>query len=341
MHRGTLHEMIKNETNKCAKQQIDTKPPVSGGASAAVAQQPAAVTAISLKRQQQQCSDIDNNRHAPSQQQHTSIPQRTVNRFTDEVDDNECDQKPLSKSDLIRKFDTKYKQTESVDNKPVHHRSSYEESQSFQCENDSDELENDENIQNSNSEEVAHDFDEHRNRFSESESTTIANNNYANANANANANVNAYSGGSTNANGNETIPPKPLPRTSRNNSVSSLSSEHSLTIANTIEESAGRPVAKPRTTTTSYKVHLLYPSNISFSYIFRFAHCTRTDTRTKEHTFTQTMWFSILCDFQFSFLFIWSWVHFVNVPLFLSFVSFVGHFLIIFKYFVVIWHHFY
>lgn len=263
VHRGTLHEMIKNETNKCAKQQIDTKPPVSGGAAAPAQPPVAAVTTISSKRQQQPCSDIDNNRHVSSQQQQQLT---SINRYTDEVDDNECDQKPLSKSDLIRKFDTKYKQTEAVDNKAVHHRSSYEESQAFQCVNDSDELENDENIQNSNSEEATHDFDERRNRFTECEPSTIANNNYANVNAIANSNV--YSGGSTNANGNDAIPPKPLPRTSRNNSVSSLSSEHSLSIANTIEESAGRPVAKPRTTTTSYKVHLLYPSNIFFSYIF-------------------------------------------------------------------------
>lgn len=307
MHRGTLHEMIKNETNKCAKQQIETKPPMAGGATA---QPPPTVTAFTSKRQQQQCNDIENNRHVSSQQHTSSIQQRAVNRYTDEVDDNECDQKPLSKSDLIRKFDTKYKQTESVDNKPVHHRLSYEESQSFQCANEPDEIENDENIQNSNSEEATHDFDEYRNRFSECESSTIANNNYANANAS----VNAYSGGSTNANGNETIPPKPLPRTSRNNSVSSLSSEHSLSIANPIEESIGRPVAKPRTTTTSYKVHLLSTKHF---FSFCFAHCTHAHKKKHTHIYKQNVVFNfvifIIVFVHFSSLFNWSWVHYVNI----------------------------
>lgn len=248
VHRGTLHEMIKNETNKCAKQPIETK--------AAVTPAPAAVSATdaSITKRQQHSNDIDNNRHVT---QYTSMQQRTLNKYTDqEVDDDECNQKPLSKSDLIRKFDTKYKHSDSVDNKPAH-RTSYDENQAFQCtNNDSDELENDENIQNSNSEETAHDF-EYRNQFSESESITIANNNYTNPNANMNAcSGGGGGGGGANANGNESIPPKPLPRTSRNNSMTSLSSEHSLTIvANTIEDSIGRPVAKPRTTTTSYKVH--------------------------------------------------------------------------------------
>lgn len=215
VHRGTLHEMIKNDANKCAKQ-IETKAPA---------------TAPSSLRQQ--CSDVDN------RQTHTTN-QRTANKYS-EVDDNDS-AKPLSKLDLIKKFDSKYQQSESVDNKPVDnkqsHRSSYEESQTFSTV--PDEVENDENIQNSNSEERL-DI-EIGGRFSESESTTVANNNHKNGNA--------YGG---NANGNDSIPPKPLPRTSRNNSVSSLSSEHGISIANPIEET-GRPVAKPRTTTTSYKV---------------------------------------------------------------------------------------
>lgn len=237
--------MIKNDANKCAKQ-IETKVPVT-------------TTAQSSLRQQS--SDVDN------RQTHTTIQRSTANKYN-EVDDNDS-AKPLSKLDLIKKFDSKYKASESVDNKQSH-RSSYEESQKFNTV--PDEVENDENIQNSNSEEpVAHDIEHRGNRFSECESITIANNNQTNNYAN----VNAYSGGSTNANGNESVPPKPLPRTSRNNSVSSLSSEHSLSIANTIDETAGRPVAKPRTTTTSYKVHPSTQTLLHF--VLHIAH-TNTNT---------------------------------------------------------------
>lgn len=211
VHRGTLHEMIKNDANKCAKQ-IETK---------------AAVTAPMSIRQQS--SEVDN-RHA------LASMQKTTNKYHD-VDDNNESAKQLSKLDLIKKFDSKFKQPETVDNKQSH-RSSYEDSQKLNTV--ADEVENDENIQNSNNEQT---IDvEIRSPANESESSTVANNNYKNGNT--------YGG---NANGNETIPPKPLPRTSRNNSISSLSSEHSISIANPIEE-FGRPVAKPRTSTTSYKV---------------------------------------------------------------------------------------
>lgn len=209
VHRGTLHEMIKNDANKCAKQ-IEIKSPVTP-----------APTSL-----RQQSSEIDN-RHAI---------QKPVNKYN-EVDDNDVVTKPLSKMDLIKKFDSKYKQqSDSVDNKQSI-RSNYNENQTKNT--IPDEIENDENIQNSNNEENS-DVDTHS-RSSESESTTVAKyNNYNNGNT--------YG-----SNGNEVVPPKPLPRTSRNNSVSSLSSEQGISISNPIEEIA-RPVAKPRTTTTSYKV---------------------------------------------------------------------------------------
>lgn len=222
VHRGTLHEMIKNEANKCAKQ---TEPKAAITAPTA----PTATTTTTTTVRQQS-NEVDN-RHAL-----TSI-QRTVTNKYNEIDDNDAATagKPLTKLDLIKKFDSKYKQPNTIDNKQSH-RTSYEESQQF---NDPDEVENDENIQNSN------DFQpndvEIQRRSSESESTTIANNNYKNSNANGNM---------------EALPPKPLPRTSRNNSVSSLSSEHSISIVNpvVVVEETVRPVAKPRTTTTSYKV---------------------------------------------------------------------------------------
>lgn len=215
--------MIKNDANKCAKQIHETKS--------------TSVTTASVTLRQQ-TSDIDN-RHAI---------QKSVNKYN-EVDDNDSVGKPLSKKDLIKKFDIKYNQpNNTVDNKQSHRTSYAEDSQNINP-IDVDEVENDENIQNSNNEEI--NVTELRNRPANDavvESTTVANNNYKNGNT--------LSG---NGNGNEMIPPKPLPRTSRNNSVSSLSSEHSISISNivVVEETtnAARPVAKPRTTTTtSYKV---------------------------------------------------------------------------------------
>lgn len=213
VHRGTLHEMIKNNANKCAKQSEIKVSAVSASVSV-----------------RQQTSEVDN-RHALS-----STIQKTANKYNESTDGNDQSGKPLSKKDLIKKFDSKYNKSESIDNKQSH-RTSYEESQKIATV--LDDVENDENIQNSNNEEI-NDVDCSKNPSIESEST--ANNNYKNGNI-----------AGANANGNEVVPPKPLPRTSRNNSVSSISSEHSISISNAIEETA-RPVAKPRTTATSYKV---------------------------------------------------------------------------------------
>ncbi|XP_031625117.1 coronin-7 isoform X2 [Contarinia nasturtii] len=215
VHRGTLHEMIKNDANKCAKQ-IESKTSVT-------------TTPTSLR--QQSNSEVDN-RHV------LASAQRTSNKYNDAIDDNETS-KPLSKMDLIKKFDSKYNQSETVDNKQSQ-RSNYDDQKINTI---PDDVENDENIQNSNNEETI-DSPDNRSRSSECDST--ANNNYKNGNQ--------YGG--NNANGNDIIPPKPLPRTSRNNSVSSLSSEHGISIANPIDETPVRPVAKPRTTTTSYKPRL-------------------------------------------------------------------------------------
>lgn len=260
IHRGTLHEMIKNDANKCAKQTEIKATPVTAPAS-------------SVNRQQS--SDNVDNRHAIT----TSIQSRSTNKFSEVQQQEDYDNdsnKPLSKMDLIKKFDSKYKQSEPVDNKQSQQRSSFHED-SQKTQTIPDEVENDENIQNSNSEEIS-DVETTTRQSSESESTTVANNNYKNGNI-------TYG---TNANGNDIIPPKPLPRTSRNNSVSSLSSEHSISISsNPIEETTVRPVAKPRTTTTSYKVqhhrlffyfffflHNCFAPNVSvFRYISHFGFC--------------------------------------------------------------------
>lgn len=222
VHRGTLHEMIKNNANKCAKQ-TETK-----AADIASPTTTTTTTATAIRQQSNASNEVDN-RHAL-----TSNIQRSGSIKCNEINDDNDAGKPLTKLDLIKKFDSKYKQSDSVDNKQSH-RTNYEDSHKFIP----DEVENDENIQNSN-EEI--DNIEIRRRSGEIESTTVANNNYKNEQAHAG-----------NSNGNETVPPKPLPRTSRNNSISSLSSEHSISIANPVEETV-RPVAKPRTTTTSYKV---------------------------------------------------------------------------------------
>lgn len=206
--------MIKNDANKCAKQVEIVKTAV------------AAPTTV---------------RSAVTERTIQSSNQRAATKANAESDDSETS-KPLSKIDIIKKFDSKYKSNaDAVDNKQSQ-RVSHEDNQKYA--QNFDEIENDENIQNSNNDEVL------PIRTRSSELDAAANNNYKNGNTQA-------AGGNGNGNGNgndnsEIIPPKPLPRTSRNNSVSSLSSELGFSAA--IEESS-RPVAKPRTT-TSYKVQL-------------------------------------------------------------------------------------
>lgn len=186
--------MIKNDANKCAKQVETVK---------------TAVVAPNTVRHT--ASEIDNH------QRNAAVNQRTTTKSNNETDDSDSI-KPLSKIDIIKKFDSKYK-SDAVDNK----QSRCEEKNAQIL----DEVENDENIQNSN------DDDDQLTKSNDSDSA--ANNNYKNGNSYGNGNS-------------EVVPPKPLPRTSRNNSVSSLSSEHGAAI-----EEPSRPVAKPRTTTT-YKV---------------------------------------------------------------------------------------
>lgn len=131
----------------------------------------------------------------------------------------------LSKLDLIKKFDNKTKESVPVQSAKIPH----EEIKSFEQHDE------DERAHSSNSDE----FD--------------------NESGNQSDNNNSYKNGHGNGNNNSgTVPPKPLPRTSRNNSISSISSDQgaALSIATAIDDTVGgvRPVAKPRTTTTSYKV---------------------------------------------------------------------------------------
>lgn len=221
IHRGTLHEMIKNDANKCAKQ-IEMAVKTAN---------------VSPNTVRQTDSENDNNRSIAASQRVTYKPTDNQNEENDSV-------KPLSKIDIIKKFDSTYKSnTDAIDNK----QSRYEESPKYV--QNIDEVGNDENIQNSNS------FDaQNKTRSNELDSAT---------NIHC-KNGNSYGNGNT-----EVVPPKPLPRTSRNNSISSLSSEQGVNAA--IEES-NRPVAKPRTTTTatatSYKVQL--NTKLLFSHRFRY-----------------------------------------------------------------------
>lgn len=122
----------------------------------------------------------------------------------------------LSKSELISKFDNKFK--ENNENMSIASRAKEEKFQELQF--SAEKLHEDE-------------------QCVEKDVTNGGNGNYNNGHSN---------GG--NGNGNKT-PPKPLPRTSRNNSVS----EQGTTVINpsNVEDAIGRPVARPRTS-TSYKV---------------------------------------------------------------------------------------
>lgn len=225
--------MIKNDANKCAKKAL-----TSTTTTTTTTTTPAAPIPI-----RQPVTEVDNRRT------------NQTTKCNENVDEEADTVKPLSKIDLIKKFDSKYHQSteDAVDNKQslkqtVDSNQKYSNTNIDDIANPDDEIENDENIQNSNDDEF-----EYKTRTSEYE--TAANNNYKNGNNEA------------------IVPPKPLPRTSRNNSVSSLSSESgSLSAVNAnVQDEANRPIAKPRTTTTSYKVptkpnsHFLSSKKLNFS----------------------------------------------------------------------------
>lgn len=69
--------------------------------------------------------------------------------------------------------------------------------------------------------------------------------------ASSNKSIHGYENGSNGCGGQ--VPPKPLPRTSRNNSVSS---DQGFVMIG--DEITPRPVAKPRSTSISYKVYFLF-----------------------------------------------------------------------------------
>lgn len=150
--------------------------------------------------------------------------------------DNKVTQ-PLSKLDIIQKFDEKTKDTSPMTAPPK----TLPDDAKFHEKHDEDEQ-----AHSSNSDE----FD--------------------NDSGNQSDNNNSYKNGHGNGNGNNNsgpVPPKPLPRTSRNNSISSISSDQgaALSVGAVNDETVGgvRPVAKPRTTTASYKVAICSSSKRS------------------------------------------------------------------------------
>lgn len=193
--------MIKNDANKCAK-------PVEIAKNATVPS--------SLAHHKPAASEVDNHND---------------NRKTNATNERSADVRPMSKIDIIKKFDGSNRTTSSgdqIDNEPTVRRSQRTEMPKYTDE--SDECENNENIENSNDDQKPNEIN------------SIANNNHKCDDEYSNGN-------------NEVVmPPKPLPRTSRNNSVSSLSSEYGFGTSANVNEDIGRPVAKPRTTTTNYKV---------------------------------------------------------------------------------------
>lgn len=199
--------MIKNDANKCAKQI-----------------EPMKCVTVTTTAMPTTTTEVDNH-NTYSQSQNASI------KLLSETDDV----KPLSKIDIIKKFDSKYKNTvETTDNELA--RTKYDEIHKYNIE--MDEMENDENIENSNSSE-----DFKLKKCDESDSSQLVDNN----------NYKLDNNESNNGNQEVVLPPKPLPRTSRNNSASSLSSEFGFIGMSSISDEIGRPIAKPRTT-TSYKV---------------------------------------------------------------------------------------
>lgn len=186
--------MIKNEANRVIRKQTET-------------------TATNPVRQSQRASKIVNdndNRRSPSP------PPKHRPSERDE------DAQPLSKLDIIKKFDNKVKRGDSSGEQvpkrgPLHAGKTP----------DADHPKNDNGLASNSGDHI----------YASQTDGALARNRNDSENGNTCGNA---------------VPPKPLPRTSRNNSISSLSSEQ----GNTEESTGPRPVAKPRTTASSYKVYL-------------------------------------------------------------------------------------
>lgn len=188
--------MIKNETNRLAKQ----SKPLSTTTTASIHQKSTLISNVPIANR---IANIDN-----------KVAQ------------------PLSKLDIIAKFDEKTKESSPLQSMmaPAKLHAKHDDDEQAHSSN-SDEFDNDSGNQSDNN--------------------------------------NSYKNGHGNGNGNNSgpVPPKPLPRTSRNNSISSISSDQgaALSVAAANDDTVGgvRPVAKPRTTTASYKVAICSSSKRS------------------------------------------------------------------------------
>lgn len=208
IQRGTLSEMIKNESNKMVKQTSN----VTKNAAISVHQSGKIIL-----------NDTDNR----------TIDVSPKSKHSEKFDENS---KPLSKIDIIKKFDNKYAKTDESTKYSMQsqQRSPINDNQ-FDEKNDDEE-----NAQTMNNDEIIDNNDcDNQLDGSASMINTINNNNHKNGH------------GMDSVNNGGTVPPKPLPRTSRNNSISSLSSDQGTL---TCTDESGRPVAKPRSNTASYKV---------------------------------------------------------------------------------------
>lgn len=241
--------MIKNEANKSVKLSTTATPSVTK-------------TPISIHHQSKN-----------EDEKRTIFPQK-INQQNSNDDDNV---KPLSKIDIIKKFDNKFKmdkndehltktqppvarvapatvkhdkflfndnleKEESLDyrkTKNIFDDGNNAEEKSVKEASDMDNANSDDDY---NNEEIRQDSLEHR--------SSLSNNIFHKNGCSDNGSIITSTTG--------VIPPKPLPRTSRNNSISSdQGSVHVSTSDDSLgSDKMARPVAKPRTTTTSYKVHI-------------------------------------------------------------------------------------
>lgn len=168
---------------------------------------------------------------------HEELDNRLISNRTKSNDEIDESAKPLAKLDLIKKFDQKYK-AEIVGAAPVISSVPTPKKETIcikEAANIAAHIENDNGDQLSST-----DYE-----------YSTASNKLAQGNENG-------------SNGCGQVPPKPLPRTSRNNSVSS---DQGFVMIG--DEITPRPVAKPRSTSISYKVYILFSKHppLCFSHI--------------------------------------------------------------------------
>lgn len=251
VHRGTLKEMIKNEANKSVKLY-------------AIAVAPVTTTPASIHQQSNKFKSDGEKRSIFTQKASQQKPS----------DDDGV--KPMSKIDIIKKFDNKYK-TEKNDEQLTKAQPPVARVAPGTVKHDKflikDDLENETHLDNRKLKSILDDVDTEEKSAQEANDNDNGNSDdeYNNDGIRQDSLEHRSSLGKNNFHKNGcgdngsslatvvgAIPPKPLPRTSRNNSISS---DQGTVLVSTSDDSLGsekvtRPVAKPRTSATSYKVHI-------------------------------------------------------------------------------------